>query len=117
MAVLPALRVWPLEAEHAVGGGAVRGAVDPQPQHLVAALQPAFPVEPPVDHGATECGDGAGPSQGLPQRLGVLHTGFDLQLVGGRGPGQAKIASSTAAVSARVAKTCVAPAARSAATS
>src|SRR5206468_10732094 len=117
MAVLPALRVRPLEAEHAVGGGAIRGAVDPQPQHLVAALQPAFPVEPPVDHSATACGDGAGPPQGLPQRPGVLHTGFDLQLVGGRGPAQAKNASRSAAVSASVAKTCVAPAALSAPTS
>src|SRR5439155_907196 len=91
----------------------------PQPQDLVPIRQPVTAVEAPVEHVAPELEHRARTHQRGAQRGGIIDPRLDLELVDGcgRGPAHAKMASRTAAVSASVANTYTAPAARSAATS
>src|SRR5439155_25339202 len=127
------LRVRAFPREHPVGGRAVGRPEHPQPQDLVAVRQPATAVEAPVEHVALELEHRAGAHQRAAQRIGIFEPRLDLELVDGRGsgdgdgggggggsgggPAHVKMASSTAAVSASVANTWAAPAARRAATS
>src|SRR5439155_4186330 len=92
----------------------VRGAVNPQARHLVFGLERATAVEAPVDHLPAKHGLGSGGRQGALDRRGIVHPRLHFQLV--VRVAHSSTASSTRAVSARVANTCAAPAARSAAT-
>src|SRR5438132_296324 len=118
--VMPALRAWPLPAQHPERGRAVAGPEDAHPQHLVSRFQLAPPVEAPIEHRAAKLETRAGTLERALQRRGVVDPRLDFQLVGGSGADRnhaAKMASSTAAVFARSENTRAAPAARSAATS
>src|SRR6266536_1657836 len=117
--ITPALRWRALPPEHAVGSRAVGGPKHPQPQHFVAADERPFPVEAAVDHLTPERELGSGARERRPQAVGILDPRLDFELVRGRGRGRthAKMAFSTAAVSASVSNTYAAPAAASAATS
>src|SRR5207244_12910396 len=119
MAILPSPGVLPLPGQYAVRGGAFRRSEHPQAQHLVASRQRSLPIEAPVAHLAPEFELGSRRDQRGPERVGVVHPRLDLELVRGRrrGRAHAKIASRTAAVSANVSNTYVAPLARSAAAS
>src|SRR5205823_11364212 len=117
--ISPLFGVRALPAEHTVRRSAVGRLEHPQPQYLVPVGQPVAAVEAPVEHVAPELEDRAGTHERGAQRVGILDPRLDLELVDGygRGPAHAKMASSTAAVSASVANTYAAPAARRAATS
>jgi len=82
---------------------------------FVAALQPFLAVESAIKHRAAEHQLRAGGEQCLPQRVRIFDARLELQLVAD--DRHENSASSTAGVSTRSWKTCVAPAARSAATS
>src|SRR5689334_23264967 len=105
MTVLAALGVLALPREDAVWGAPVRGPEHPQAQHFVASRQRALAVEPPVAHFAAELEPGSGASHGGSERVGIVHTCLDLELVQRSWGAQSKIASRTAAVSARVSNT------------
>ena len=96
-----------LPREHPVRRRAVGLPEHPQPQYLVPIRQSGAAVEAPVDHVALELEACAGAQQRGAQRVGILDPRLDLELVDGSdgGPAHAKIASSTAAVSASVANT------------
>ena len=117
--IWPLFRVPALPAEHTVRRSAGGRPEHPQPQDLVPIRQPVTAVEAPVEHVAPELEHRARTHQRGAQRGGIIDPRLDLELVDGcgRGPAHAKMASRTAAVSASVANTYAAPAARSAATS
>src|SRR5438034_9207053 len=105
--------------QHAIGRTAVGRSKLSQPQHLIALRERTAPIEPSVDHVAPKVERRARARQRGAQPVGIVDPRLDFELVRRRGRelAHAKMASSTAAVSARVSNAYVAPVARRAATS
>ena len=85
----------------------------PQADDFVAILQSVFAIEAPIQHRAAIHELGTGGEERPPHGVGIVDARFELKLFAGNR--HENSARSTAAVSPRVSKTCVAPAARSAA--